>query len=69
MSDSPTKDEFVVTKDGLMYWVRQRNDATRYWTSYGLYFFKFFAIRRAKQLNKARQIVNGGEIIVWEALH
>lgn len=69
MNEQLPKDEFVVTQDGLMYWVRQRNDAHRYWTSYGLYFFKFFAIRRAKKLNRARQLVNGGEIIVWEASH
>jgi hypothetical protein len=57
--------EYVVTKDGAMYWVR-RKDGTNYWPSVGLYFFKFFAIRRARQLAGARRL-HRNEIIVWSS--
>lgn len=60
---------FVVTKDGLFYWVRE-NDGTNYWPSRGIFFWKFFAIRRAKELTYGgTRLVNGHEAVVWEASH
>jgi len=57
---------FVVTKDDEFYWVRE-DAGDDYWPARDFYFFKFFAVRRAKQLTSAENLVNGREIIVWSS--